>query len=135
MTKAKRGVGRPEHQPTDETKAVVEALASYGVPQVDIGKYIGISNETIRKHYGDILDKALLDKNQTVAKFLFGGASGTDIDKGATYADCYRAAMFWMKTRAGWRETAQIDHTSGDGSMSPTRIELVAPQTDDNATD
>jgi hypothetical protein len=29
------------------------------------------------------------------------------------------AAMFYLKTQAGWRETQHIDHTSSDGTMSP----------------
>lgn len=29
------------------------------------------------------------------------------------------AAMFYLKTQAGWRETQHLDHTSSDGSMSP----------------
>jgi hypothetical protein len=34
--------------------------------------------------------------------------------------------MFWAKTRMGWRETQEINHTSEDGSMSPTRIVIEA---------
>lgn len=33
--------------------------------------------------------------------------------------------MFYLKTQAGWRETQGIDHTSSDGSVTPTKIELV----------
>lgn len=32
-----------------------------------------------------------------------------------------------------WREKQEVDHTSSDGSMSPTRIELVAPGHDSNS--
>lgn len=27
--------------------------------------------------------------------------------------------IFYLKTRAGWRETNRVDHTSSDGSMTP----------------
>jgi len=37
------------------------------------------------------------------------------------------AAIFYLKTQAGWKETQVIDNTSSDGSMHPTRIEIVAP--------
>lgn len=38
--------------------------------------------------------------------------------------------IFFLKTQAGWRETAKIDHTSSDGSMSPQKpVDLSnAPQ-------
>lgn len=47
------------------------------------------------------------------------------------------AAIFYLKTQAGWKEKQEIDHTSSDGSMSPkpTRIELVAPDVDSTDTD
>ena len=35
----------------------------------------------------------------------------------------------------GYSEKSAIDHHSSDGSMSPTRIELVAPGNDDNSSD
>lgn len=35
--------------------------------------------------------------------------------------------VFNMKNRFGWHDKQQLDHTSSDGTMSPKRIELVAP--------
>ena len=42
--------------------------------------------------------------------------------------------IFNMKNRFGWvdRIEQKTDHTSSDGSMTPSRIELVAPSADDN---
>jgi hypothetical protein len=39
------------------------------------------------------------------------------------------AQIFWLKNRQPqkWRDKQEIDHQSSDNSMSPTRIELVAP--------
>ena len=34
--------------------------------------------------------------------------------------------IFFLKTQAGWRETAKIDHTSSDGSMTPKEIIIRA---------
>ena len=31
------------------------------------------------------------------------------------------AAIFYLKTRAGWRETQVVDNVSSDGSMTPPR--------------
>ena len=35
------------------------------------------------------------------------------------------AQIFYLKTQAGWRETTHLEHTSPDGSMTPTAIERV----------
>lgn len=43
------------------------------------------------------------------------------------------AAIFYLKTQAGWKETTAVEHTSPDGSMTPTAIEWVV--VDEQATD
>ena len=110
------------HEPTEKTRSEVSALASFGVPQEDIAAYIGISKPTLAKHYFDELSFSSIKANATVGKFLFNMASGQAIKSGASYGECSRAAMFWAKTRMGWRETNHIDHTSSDRSMTPKGI-------------
>lgn len=114
------------HVPTDETRAQVFALSSFGVTQDDIGGFLGLSDDTLRKHYKAELDRASIDRNAQVAAFLYTSASGAAIDKGASYSDCLKAAMFWLKTRAQWSERHDINHTSSDGSMTPQQIILRA---------
>lgn len=43
------------------------------------------------------------------------------------------AAIFGVKNRSQeeWKDKIEQDHTSSDGSMSPTRIELIAPNVKD----
>lgn len=123
------------HIPTDETRAQVFALSSFGVTQDDIGRFIGVSDDTLRKHYAAELERAKVDRNAEVAAFLFRSANGSTLDQGASYSDCLKAAMFWLKTRAQWRETNGLDHTSSDGSMKPTVIELVARPVPDESAD
>lgn len=113
------------HKPTDESRAEVSALASFGVPQDAIAEYIGISKPTLAKHYGDELKFSSIKANTTVGKFLFSLASGQAIESGATHGDCKAAAMFWAKTRMGWRETSHHDHTSSDGSMTPKALDMT----------
>ena len=107
------------HIPTDETRAQVFALSSFGVTQDGIGGFLGLSDDTLRKHYAEELARAAIDRNAQVAGFLFTSASGASIADGASYSDCLRAAMFWLKTRDGWTEKQALDHTSSDGSMTP----------------
>ncbi len=118
---------RKAHQPTDKTRSEVEALKSFGVPQAEIAAYIGIDRNTLMKHYRDELDRAMTKANANVARFLYQAASGKALEKGASHADCVRAAMFWAKTRMQWRETNHHDVTSSDGTMSPTKIRIIGP--------
>ena len=40
------------------------------------------------------------------------------------------AAIFYLKTRAGWRETQVVDNVSSDGSMTPKAKELEMSKED-----
>lgn len=116
-----------EHEPTVKTRSEVSALASFGVPQEDIAAYIGISHPTLRKHYQDELAFSAIKANATVGKFLFSLASGIamkDKQTPATWGDCSRAAMFWAKTRMGWRETNRHEITGADGGALKVETEL-----------
>ena len=124
---------RHPHDPTDKTRAEVGALASYGVPHDEIGKYIGVDKKTLYKYYRDELDNAHIKANAAVGRFLYQAASGQSLDKGANHSDCVRAAMFWAKTRMGWRETNVLDHQSSDGSMKP--VERITIEVLDAAKD
>lgn len=112
------------HIPTDEIRAQVFALVSFGVNQDEIGAFIGISDDTLRKHYAAELARASVDRNAQVASFLFRSASGASIPEGASYSDCLKAAMFWMKTRAGWRETSAVELSGQGGGPIQTAIAL-----------
>ena len=111
-------MSRNPHEPNENTRAEVKALQSFGVPQEEIATYIGVDAKTLRKHYREELDTAKTKADAAVAKFLYQNASGQSLKSGASHADCVRAAMFWAKTRMGWSEKQEVDHTSSDGSMS-----------------
>ena len=119
------------HEPSDKTRSEVSALASFGVPQEDIAAYIGISKPTLAKHYPDELSFSSIKANATVGKFLFNMASGQARKQGATYGDCKTAAMFWAKTRMGWRETNNLDVTTNGRDIMPTRILIEGVEPDD----
>lgn len=101
------------HEPTDKTRSEVTALASFGLPQEDIAAYIGVSHVTLRKYYAEQLKVSAIKANAQVGKYLFNLASGQALKQGASHGDCKTAAMFWAKTRMGWRETQHIEHSGG----------------------
>lgn len=101
------------HEPNKTTRDTVMMHAMVGTPQDDIARVIGIDPKTLRLHYRDELDLASAKANATIGGALFNKAKAGDTT----------AMIFWMKTRAKWKETQEIEHTSPDGSMTPRDIE------------
>lgn len=102
------------HYPTDAQRQLVKLHATIGTQQEVIADIIGIDAKTLRKHYREELDLASAQANATIGGALFSKAKAGDTT----------AMIFWMKTRAGWRERHQIDHTSSDGSMTPQGLDV-----------
>ena len=90
-----------QHEPTPEQRHIVQLHATIGTPQEDIAKVIGIDPKTLRLHYRDELDLASAKANAVVGGALFNKAKAGDTT----------AMIFWMKTRAGWKETHGVEHS------------------------
>ena len=104
-------MSKPQHKPTEKTRAEIIALRSYGVPIKEVAAYIGIDDKTLYKYYKDELENSAIKANANVGKFLYQAASGQALQTGASHGDCVRAAMFWAKTRMGWKETNVQEYT------------------------
>ena len=91
--------GKQQHHPTAEQRAMVEAMAGYGIPHDDIATVVGIDPKTLRVHYREQLDRGHVVANTKVAANLFKIATGTG-------REAVTAAIFWLKARAGWSEYA-----------------------------
>ena len=91
-------MARPRFAPTKEQRAKVHAMAAMGIPHEEIAGCIGIrSAKTLRRHFRGELDHAAPEANARVAQCLF---------QLATTGKNVMAAIFWAKTRMGWRETS-----------------------------
>ena len=88
-----------QHEPNEAVRTMVEGMAGAGIPQAAIAAATGLSEPTLRKHYRHELDHGGILATAKVAQSLFKKAIGD----GPQSAAC---AMFWLKTRAGWREAA-----------------------------
>ena len=71
-------------------------MSACGIPQEAISSVIGLSSKTLRLYYSHELETAEFEANATVANSLFTMA---------TTGGNVTAAIFWLKTRARWRET------------------------------
>ena len=68
-------MGRKSHKPDGFHRRQVEAMAGYGVPELDIARVVGIDAKTLRKHYRDELDTGHIKATAKVAEFLFRKAT------------------------------------------------------------
>lgn len=107
-------MSRKPHEPTPASRQLVQLHATIGTTQETIASILGIDPKTLRLYYREELDHASAQANATIGGALFNKAKSGDTT----------AMIFWMKTRAGWREKHDINHTSSDGSMTPKAINL-----------
>jgi hypothetical protein len=98
--------GRPPHRPTDKQRATVKAMSAYGTPQDQIARVLDIDSTTLRLHYRDELDLGVIEANAKVAETLFNQA----VRDGNT-----TAAIWWTKSRMGWKERQAHEHSGPDG--------------------
>jgi hypothetical protein len=83
-------------------------MAAYGIPETEIAKVLGVSPTTLRKYCREELDTGSTRANAKVAEFLYNGIVGT-----APFEEersRVASAMFWLKTRAHWKETSIHQH-------------------------
>ena len=102
--------GAPPHIPTDQNRALIKALTGYGIPVDEIGRYVGLHPATIRKHYAEERATGTAHANAKVAESLFQAATSKELTSMRV-----TACIFWLKTRARWREVSRHELTGKDG--------------------
>jgi len=113
-------MARQPHQPDDKSRKQVLLMAGIGLTHDQIAKVMLVSDETLRKYYANELETGAAKMSAAVAQNLYNIA--TSKDSGAV-----AAAIFWMKTRAGWRETNRSEITGADGG--PVKVETKTVST------
>jgi transposase len=108
-----------EHIPSEESRKLAKGLAAVGVTHEDIASKLSISADTLVKYYKKELDDGRIDANSAVAKGLFQQAKSGNT----------AAAIFWLKTRAGWKET-NVQEIQGELGVKQIKRVII-----DNADD
>jgi AcrR family transcriptional regulator len=116
MGKSGKAGGRPPYQPSEKDRAQVRMLSAMGIPQDDIARVIGITRPTLTVHFRDELDVGAIEANAKVAASLFRAA--TDSSKPNVVA-----AIFWLKVRAGWRESEGINPAETPGKRAQAQAD------------
>ena len=101
----------------------VRHLAGIGVRQDDIARIVGCAPKTLRKRCRDDLDGGVAEANALVSGYLFAAAKEGNVT----------AQIFWLKTRARWRERAAPDDpAAGTDAEVGSPVVLLLP---DNSRD
>ena len=74
-------------------------MAGYGVSDSGIATVLNIPTQLLRTDYRKELKGGGIKANAKVAESLYRRATGEG-------REAVTAAIFWLKTRAGWRETS-----------------------------
>jgi hypothetical protein len=98
----------PPHEPDPAQRRQVEAMAAYGIPEPEIARVLGMDPENLRARYPDELATGATKANSRVAENLYRKATGDG-------REAVTAAIFWLKTRAGWRETTNHELSGRNG--------------------
>ena len=100
----------------------VRHLAGIGVRQEDIAKIVGCAPKTLRKRCREDLDCGVAEANALVSGYLFANAKAGNV----------AAQIFWLKTRAHWRERAVADPAPDSDTEASSPVVLLLP---DNGRD
>ena len=97
--------GRPPHKPIQADRDTAKRLSALGCPHEDIAIRLKISSDTLVRYYKTELDEGRIDANSAIAGTLFQQAKNGNT----------AAAIFWLKTRARWKETDRHEIAGADG--------------------
>ena len=119
-------MARLPHVPTDKQRQMIQIAKAAGLTDEQIAGLIAIDLKTLRKHYRAELDNACAKAVMTVAANLYKRAT-------SDAKEAVPAAIFWLKTRGGWRETDQ--QVAQVQPITSVRVEVIgANQADSDAT-
>ena len=106
----------------DAVRERVRYLAGVGVRQDDIARIVGCAPKTLRKRLRDELDRGVAEANATISGSLFAAAKAGNTT----------AQIFWLKTRANWREGKADEPVPGTDAETNSKVVLMLP---DNSRD
>jgi len=103
--------------PTVEQRGNVEAMIGFGITEAEVCRLIKnpetgnpIDEKTLRLYFAEEIAAGRPKANIAVAQSLFAEAT-----KGDDARARVTAAIFWLKTRAGWKETDRVELTGKEG--------------------
>ena len=87
-------------RPTEEQRGQVKLLAAVGIDLHNIARWFHVSEKTLLKYYREELFRGPMEANAKVGKTLL---------EMATNGNSPVATLFYLRTRAGYRENQSSD--------------------------
>ena len=114
-----------EHEPTPETRKLVESSSGLGLPHESIAVLVGIDDKTLRKYYREELDIGKAKAHGQIAKTLYQKAVAGDTT----------SLIWWTKSQMRWSETVKQELTGENGQplLSGIQVSFVKPKEDQDA--
>ena len=92
-------MARPPHKPNKASREKVARFVILGVTEDRIADHMGLALNTLKRHYGEELKGGKELLNNEVVGHLISRIREGDVT----------STIFWLKTRAGWREAHRAD--------------------------
>ena len=123
MPKKKKAImGRPVHEPTEASRAIVKVFTAAGLTQKEIAKYLKLDPKTLAKHYGHEIENGWVEAIGDAATTILTEMRSQDSDKRLD------AAKFFLtrRSRGLWSEVKQHEISGPNGSAIPMSVDLDA---------
>jgi hypothetical protein len=106
--------------------AKIEAMAGYGLSAADIARVLDISVEDLKASYEKELAGGHIKANARVAESLYRKAIGEG-------RESVTAAIFWLKTRARWKEVSVHEHIEAHEKITISQTQELIRRTMEGA--
>lgn len=87
------------HIPTDKNHHMVEAMAAVGTPSEDMATMLGISKDTLERHYMDTIKAGRVKANLQIGRKIHAQALEGDT----------ALLIWWTKTRMRWAAAKETE--------------------------
>jgi hypothetical protein len=114
--------GRPKYKPTEADRNTVRSMAATGFTHEQIATCLGtagIDPKTMREHFAVELDTAANKANAVVANRAY---------QMAVAGNPPAATFFWLKCRAGWKDSAGPSSDGAGGGKTSQVVVVPAGQ-------
>lgn len=121
-------MGRPkkgQEHPHEDKRPTIQMHSAIGTPTDHIARILGMTPQTLHKHYQDDLDLGASKAGAVVGGKIFEAAK-----RGEQWA-----CTLWAARRMGWKDASKVELAHSGEVNTINKIELVAPKVDGDTTD